>query len=538
MEYPKIRTGGSLIVAWRAKEKNVLIVGGGNVAAARIVSVLEADAKVIVVCPENGLNSEVKYRIESNQVDKWINREFCENDLEGIDMVLTAIDDPIESRKIYELCRTKKIPVNVADVPSLCDFYFMSQHRDGPLQIAVSTNGQGPKLANIIRRQIADTLPKGAGAAITKVGKLREKLRQIDPEHSSSSKRMGWMIPQYNSLLENISNSITINNGGHESNKHTVSENFKGDNINVKQETSNGSNGIAEDNIENNNKKRESTGPIEIIQQANNKDEIIEDSNNIEVHNTKKDTNNLKKKGRIILVGAGPGDPSLLTHKATSVLAKADLILSDRLIPPAILSYANCDVRLAALKSGAAKVKDSQDQLLSWGLEALKEGKTVVRLKIGDPFIFGRGGEEVAFFRKMGWEAEVIPGVSSAFSAPLSANIPLTHRGVADQIFITTGQGTQGRMPEIPNYHHTRTTVFLMAVGKANELSGVLLEKEYPMDLPAAFVENANRPNERVLRATVATLGKVVEINKIVSPAILIIGKVVDVLHDNDNVCE
>ncbi|CAG8470645.1 5562_t:CDS:2 [Ambispora gerdemannii] len=492
-EYPEIRTGGSLILAWRSKEKNVLIVGGGNVAAGRIVSVLEADAKVIVVCPEN-----------------------------GIDMVLTAIDDPIESRKIYELCQAKKIPVNIADVPPLCDFYFMSQHRDGPLQVAVSTNGQCPKLANIIRRQIADTLPKGTKDAITKMGELRQKLRKIDPEHSSSSKRMDWIskiceqwtldelnemnertmdtllsfyeldqVPQYNSLL-NIFEK------------------------NVKEQNDQISNETAGDNIENNKKqheKRESMESIEIIQQADNKREP-------------------KKKGRIILVGAGPGDPLLLTLKASLVLAKADLVLSDRLIPPAMLSCASCEIRLAASKAGAEKAQDSQEQLLAWGLEALKEGKVVVRLKIGDPFIFGRGGEEVAFFKKNGWDVEVIPGISSAFSAPLSANVPLTQRGVADQILITTGQGTKGRMPELPNYHHTRTAVFLMAVGKANELSKILLEKGYPTDLPAVFVENGSRSNERIIYATVATLGKAVEINKIISPSTLIIGRTVDVLQD------
>ncbi|OLL24263.1 Siroheme biosynthesis protein met8 [Neolecta irregularis DAH-3] len=107
---------------------------------------------------------------------------------------MTAIDCPETSRTIYKLCKERKIPVNVADVPSECDFYFGSQYRDGPLQVMVSTNGNGPKLANIIREQIAAGIPENAGDAITKVGKLRQKLREMAPGNEQGPKRMKWMI--------------------------------------------------------------------------------------------------------------------------------------------------------------------------------------------------------------------------------------------------------------------------------------------------------------------------------------------------------
>jgi len=195
-EFPSIRPGGSLLLAWRIKDKNILIVGGGEVAASRIVKALEAGAKVILICPEKGLNKEVRYRIENNQIHKWINREFQNDDLDeegGIDMVLSAIDNPERSHEICLLCREKKIPVNVADVPPMCDFYFMAEHRDGPLQISVSTNGKGPKMATMIRNKVAENLPNGIGDTIEKVGLLRQRLRQYDPEHKSSKKRMNWM---------------------------------------------------------------------------------------------------------------------------------------------------------------------------------------------------------------------------------------------------------------------------------------------------------------------------------------------------------
>lgn len=122
----------------------------------------------------------------------YVDRKFEPSDLDGVDMVLTAVDDPEASSQIYKLCKERRIPANIADVPPECDFYFGSVHRDGPLQVMISTNGNGPKLASIVRKQIAATLPSNIGDAITKVGALRRKLRQIAPAPEQGPKRMQW----------------------------------------------------------------------------------------------------------------------------------------------------------------------------------------------------------------------------------------------------------------------------------------------------------------------------------------------------------
>lgn len=168
-----------------------------QVAAGRILNLLNADARVFVVCPRSGLNPEVLHRISNGQA-QHIDRVFLPFDLEpskNVAMVLTAIDDPTASTRIWKYCKKMKVPVNIADVPPECDFYFGSVHRDGPLQIMVSTNGNGPRLAANVRKQIGDTLPKGIGESIRKVGMLRRKLRQAVPgkETEDSSKRMTWM---------------------------------------------------------------------------------------------------------------------------------------------------------------------------------------------------------------------------------------------------------------------------------------------------------------------------------------------------------
>ncbi|KAJ6096987.1 hypothetical protein N7486_007733 [Penicillium sp. IBT 16267x] len=191
-KFPEVQGGGSLIVAWQIREKHVLVVGGGEVAAGRILHALNADARVTVVCPASGLNEEVAYRVAEKQVTH-VDRNFEPSDLDNADMVLCAIDDPEASTQVWKLCKEKRIPANIADVPPECDFYFGSIHRDGPLQIMVSTNGNGPKLASIVRKKIAATLPSNMGAAITNVGKLRKKLRDVAPNPEEGPKRMKWM---------------------------------------------------------------------------------------------------------------------------------------------------------------------------------------------------------------------------------------------------------------------------------------------------------------------------------------------------------
>lgn len=150
-----------------------------------------------MVCPADGLNDEVAFRIKKGQITH-LDRVFLPIDLEPekeVAMVLTAIDDPDASTRIWKYCKKMRVPANIADVPPECDFYFGSVHRDGPLQIMVSTNGNGPRLAAAIRKQIGDMLPQGTGDSIRKVGELRKKLRKKVPGKGTQdiSRRMTWM---------------------------------------------------------------------------------------------------------------------------------------------------------------------------------------------------------------------------------------------------------------------------------------------------------------------------------------------------------
>lgn len=216
-------SGGSLLLAWQLKDKHVLIVGGGDVASGRIESVLVADARITLISPSDGLHKLTKQLIDATDRITHHDRLFAgPQDLGGVDMVLTAIDDVEKSREICAMCRERRIPINVADIPPSCDFYFGSQIRSGPLQIMISTNGQSPKLANIIRRKIEASIPDHAGEAIGKVGQLRSKLRERAPGVGGElgKRRMRWMIDVCNSwemeelaLLDDEMISKLLNDG-------------------------------------------------------------------------------------------------------------------------------------------------------------------------------------------------------------------------------------------------------------------------------------------------------------------------------------
>jgi len=238
--------------------------------------------------------------------------------------------------------------------------------------------------------------------------------------------------------------------------------------------------------------------------------------------------------GRITLVGSGPGDPDLLTVKAHRLLQNPDtLVIADRLVSQEILDLVQGEIKVARKLPGCAE--NAQSEIYWWAYQGLFEGKHVVRLKIGDPYVFGRGGEEVIQFRKFGVESEVVPGVSAAFSAPLLANIPVTHRGVSNQVVMCTGYGREGSSPDLIRYHEEQTIVFLMAVGRLRVLCDRLVSlATYPKDTPVGIIERAGCPNQRIVVGDIQTIADLAEMHNIQAPSTIVVGKVVNVLLEKD----
>lgn len=233
--------------------------------------------------------------------------------------------------------------------------------------------------------------------------------------------------------------------------------------------------------------------------------------------------------GSVCLVGAGPGDPELLTVQAVKKLQSASLVVSDRLVSKEILQLILCELKVANKRPGCAE--EAQEELNTWVIEAALQGRDVVRLKIGDPFLFGRGGEEIIEYRKHGIEATVLSGLSSSYTAPLAANIPLTHRGVANQVLISTGYGRNNTYVDLPEYHPERTIVLLMAVGRIDEIASTLLSQSYPANTPVCIIERATTPQQRFIHAMLDKIGEEAKVQNAQAPATIIIGNVVDALQ-------
>ncbi|KAF9571124.1 hypothetical protein EC968_000982 [Mortierella alpina] len=233
--------------------------------------------------------------------------------------------------------------------------------------------------------------------------------------------------------------------------------------------------------------------------------------------------------GEIKLIGAGPGDPDLLTMAAYKAITSwADIVLADKLVSKEILALVSCPLFIANKEKGCQA--SGQKELYERATLALQQGLRVVRLKQGDPFIFGRGGEEYLYFRRLGFEPTIVPGLSSSISGPLLANIPLTHRGIASQFLVCTGTGSQDTIPDTPTYVAHRTTVFLMALHRLEGLVKDLKTAGYPDELPVAIVERASAHDQRCVKATVGTVVQVVKEAGYRPPGILIAGWACDAL--------
>ena len=233
--------------------------------------------------------------------------------------------------------------------------------------------------------------------------------------------------------------------------------------------------------------------------------------------------------GSVILVGAGPGDPGLLTLAGKAAIESADVVLYDRLVSAEILSL----MPAAAMKVNVGKNKGqhpvSQDEIKQLILRYAREGKTVVRLKGGDPYLFGRGAEELEAVAREGIPFRVIPGVTSALAVPAYAGIPVTHREYASSLHIMTGHGKEGSHPDIPYAELVRlkgTLVFLMGLSEVGSICGNLILAGLSADTPAALIENGTRSSQRRILATLAALPGQAEAAAIVSPALLVVGKV------------
>jgi uroporphyrin-III C-methyltransferase len=235
-----------------------------------------------------------------------------------------------------------------------------------------------------------------------------------------------------------------------------------------------------------------------------------------------------KTAGKVYLVGAGPGDPELLTLKAVRALAAAEVILIDDLVNVAVLAYARAETRIVHVGKRGGRASTSQAFIEGLMIKEAAAGKIVVRLKGGDPFLFGRGGEERAVLLRRGIDVEVVHGITAGIAAPARLGIAVTQRGAAQGAIFVTGHGTGDAEPDWAALAATGLTlVIYMGIARIAHIERALLAGGLAPQTPAAAIQDASLSTERSITSTLSGLAEKIGANAIGSPAIIVIGAAV-----------
>ena len=244
-------------------------------------------------------------------------------------------------------------------------------------------------------------------------------------------------------------------------------------------------------------------------------------------------------RGKLTVVGAGPGDPDLITLKAIKAIASANVILYDALINIDLLKYASLEAEIIFVGKRKGCCAYQQDQINELIVSRAKSNGHVVRLKGGDPFIFGRGAEELDYVQKFDIETQMIPGISSALAVPAYQGIPLTKRGTSESFWVITGTTKSHQLSNDVALaaKSTATVVILMGMGKLDEIVSVFLG-ENRQNTPVAIIQNGTTENEKFGAGTIETISQIVAEKQLSSPAIIVIGEVVKERVKLDSVCE
>lgn len=536
-----------LMTAWNVESQVHLIVGASSLAAARCTKSLEAGARPIIIAPQTADMHFTLSEHIANGSAQWVRREFEDRDLtelgrEEVDRVVDTVFvtlggshplgmfDPWHLHGVYltgffagshisKLCRRLRIPVNVSDAPELCSFTLLSTYSDGPLHIGITTSGRGCKLASRLRREIAAFLPANLGSAIDRLGAVRRRLWEEDHAVGLSQAALDGEDDDDAAAQKHTFNALVT----------------EGDVAAAKTRRMRWLSQICE------------YWPLRKLVSITDADiDAI-----LKAYSSGRDSaqaasgvNGISKKGKIVLAGSGPGHPDLLTRATYNAIQNADIILADKLVPAPVLDLIPRRTEVHIARKFPGNADQAQEEFLQMGLAALRKGRQVLRLKQGDPYLYGRGAEEFEFFRNEGYIPVVLPGITSAMSASLFADIPATHRGVSDQVLVCTGTGRKGAAPEPPTYVPTQTVVFLMALHRLSALIESLTtfpaeetartRTLWPKETPCAIVERASCPDQRVIRSTLEHVCMAFEAAGSRPPGLLVVGASCHVLHNPD----
>jgi uroporphyrin-III C-methyltransferase/precorrin-2 dehydrogenase/sirohydrochlorin ferrochelatase len=437
----------------------VLIVGGGDAAAAKCRLLLPTGAAIRVVGP--ALEPAVEDLFTERQVT-LLRRAFTPSDLDGVCLCYVALEHAEEAAAVVAEARRRGVLVNAVDRPTLCDFTTPAMVRRGNLAIAIGTAGIAPALARDLRARIEAAVPPAFGALAAFCARWRDRAARALPDRDR--RRRLW-----DEVLEGAEAAAILESGNAEAADSAMAARLAR-------------------------------------------------------------TGMTPRHGRATLVGAGPGDPDLLTLKALRALNHADVVLYDKLVDPRVLDLARRDARRIDVGKRCGRHSMNQAAINALLVREVRSGAHVVRLKGGDPFVFGRGGEELEALRAAGAEVEVVPGITAAIAAAARLGVPLTHRGAARALHLITAHGADGALPA----HDWRalaasggTLAVYMGARTLPGVASALLAAGMDAETPAIAVENASLPTERRIPATLANIAGAVAAAGVEGPTLVLIGVVV-----------
>ena len=389
---------------------------------------------------------------------------FAADWLDDAWLVIAATDDAVTNHAVVEAADARRILSNAVDDAELSRFHVPARVERGPLQIAISSGGGAPMLARLIRERLETEFDDSFGALAELLARHRKRIRARWPD--LAARRRGFA-----KLLSGPLQGL-LRRHQHLAAERAFDAALRGHALQQQEAT--------------------------------------------------------EARGSVALVGAGPGDPGLLTLRALRVLNEADVIVHDRLVSDAVLQLARRDAERIDVGKHAGDGGHSQAAINALLVALAKTGKRVVRLKGGDPFVFGRGGEELETLRAHGIDYEVVPGITAAVACGAYAGIPLTHRGHAQSLRLVTAHGKDDldSLDWESLARERQTLAFYMGVAGLERIRDRLLAHGLAAATPFALVENGSRPEQRVVTGALADLPALARSHEVRAPALLVIGEV------------
>ena len=439
------------------KQRRCLLVGGGDVATRKGRLLAKAGAILRVVAPQ--ISPELRDLVQQCQGEIHL-REYQATDVDDCVLAIAATDIDSLNQTISEDAKAKNIPVNVVDSPALCTYITPAIIDRSPLVIAISSGGESPVLARLIRAKLETLIPNSYGVLAQFASRWRERIKNRFAD--TDQRRRFW-----EKILQGPAAELVFNGQDAQADK-LLSDAIQQDDASLTQ-------------------------------------------------------------GEVYLVGGGPGDPELLTLRALRLMQQADVVLYDRLVSDGVMELVRRDaerIYVGKRRSEHIMEQENINQLL---VDLAQQGKRVLRLKGGDPFIFGRGGEEIELLAQHHIPFQVVPGITAASGCAAYAGIPLTHRDYAQSVRFVTGHlkddSTNLHWPElaVPG----QTLVFYMGLVGLADICAALIAHGRAPETPVALIEKGTTRDQRVLIADLSSIAETVAQNDVHGPTLLIIGEVV-----------